>query len=205
MPLTNPGGQPFPAPGGSSVSFGLVPDDSTPAAYVESEPENSTIFVDYMIMNRYEKDRHVYMMPLTSTTGFLGSSAAFVQLAAPTLLWIADWTACKYGNCPDIPDPNTANTGWVLLDEFYEPAMITVGADGVTPLYRISGTYVYGHVNPSDLTVNNINFARPPWLENSFTRTIPAGKLRKSLIDTLGLNDVFGTGQASKVTARTRF
>lgn len=143
----------------------------------------SNIFTDYVITNRFEKDYHRYMMGITSPNGFQGNRAAFVQLASPTLLWIADWTVARYNEQPPIPDPESADPNWILLDEHPELFLLTVSPDGATPRYRISGTYVYGHTNPSVQTVNDVNFPRPPFLADSFDRTMPTNYLEQNLID----------------------
>jgi len=154
------------------------------------------IFTDYMIQSYYEADQHVYMIPLAGTLPapvrgesvlstqpraqpFPGSdtltstqqrpSTAFVQLAAPTLLWIVDWTAQRLGSPPITPSPEPEDPNWVLLDEHYNPTMITVAVDGRTPLYRLTGTFVYGHRHATD-TVNHLRFPRPPWLQDTFVR-----------------------------------
>lgn len=152
--------------------------------------DSQVIFTDYLIRSRFEKDRQIYMLPVTrqrvspGTRRRLGGSAAFVQLAEPTLLWIVDWTASRTKEPPPIPDPrpSSANDRWILLDEVYEPASLTLGPDGVTPLYRISGTYVYGHPSPDDLTINNIGFPRPPWMANDFGRTLTPDDLEQNLL-----------------------
>ena len=146
-----------------------------------------SIYTDYMITNRYEFDKHVYMLGITSPTGFEGDSAAFVQLAAPTLLWIADWTAARFNKQPDIPSSSllinsSQGVHWTLLDEHIEPVMLTIGADATTPLYRISGTYVYGCRNPNPLLVRNIRFPRPPWLKDIPNRNMPLDYLETNLI-----------------------
>ena len=60
--------------------------------------------------------------------------------------------------------------------------MITVGADATTPLYRISGTYVYGCRNPDPTLVRNIRFPRPPWLRDIPNRNMPFDSLEVNLI-----------------------
>jgi len=147
------------------------------------------IFTDYKIVNRYENDRHIYMLPISSPGGFSSSQgtaqAAFVQLASPTLLWICDWTAARFNSQPQIPDTNIMDKRWILLDVHYEPAMVTVAADGYTTLYRISGTYVYGCTEPNDIPVNDLVFPRPPWLTDSFLngRDMPDTTLIGNLIE----------------------
>jgi len=169
----------------NNVEASIVIEDIQPdgysAAYI---PEDSaiTVYTDYMIHNRFEKDRHICMLPVASPDGFNGNLAAFVQLASPTLLWIADWTACKFGESPEIPAPDESDPNWVLMDEHIEPSMLTLDGTGEVPLYRISGVYVYGKLNPSVTTVDDCGYPRPPWMENIFPRDVPEDTLIDDLL-----------------------
>lgn len=166
----------------------LNPDDML-AKYQDLSPDQS-IFIDYDIQSRYEGDRHIYMMGLSSPEGAAQNdrSAAFVQLASPTLLWIVDWSVAKWAEAPEYPNsfPNPAGP-WVLLDEHYEPTMLMLATDGVTALYRISGTYVYGHKNPDPLDLSShVQFSRPAWMLDTFDRSLPTSKKTPDLF---GLED----------------
>lgn len=162
---------------------GNVTDFGLSTKYIPADDDGAAIYTDYIVNNRFEKDRGIYMNGVTSPLPFQGASVAFVQLHAPTLLWICDWTACRFNASPLIPNSINSDTDWVLLDEHYEPSMIVTAVDGTTPLYRISGTYVYGKQNPNSTTVNDIQYARPPWLEDAFTRIVPATSLTNGLVD----------------------
>ena len=144
-------------------------------------------FTDTTIVNRYEKDHQKAMLPIASSTPFNNATVAFVTTASPTLLWICDWTIASFRSQPSVPSPTPNDSNWVLMDDHWEPHKITTAADGITPLYRISGTYVYGHKNPDADTVNNIIFPRPPWLQDSFDRSMPSSKLMKGLTEGLGV------------------
>lgn len=137
------------------------------------------IYTDYAVVNRYEFDHGIYMMGVTSPGGFQGNSAAFVQLKAETLLWIADWTARKNGEMPGIPSFQQTDPNVVLLDTHFEPSMTEVMADGVTVVYRISGSYVYGFKNPN---IANMFHGRPPWLVNSVDMTVKSENFEPGII-----------------------
>lgn len=164
-----------------------IPFDDLGAQFI---PSPNSVWADYVINNRYEEDKHTYMMGVTSPTGFQQGSSnnttnatvSFVQLASPTLLWIADWTVARFNEKPKIPNYDIGG-GWVLLDKHIEPGMLTVSADGATVLYRISGTYFFGHKNPSSKIQNDINFSRPPWLDDFVDRTVPDTMFEFNLID----------------------
>lgn len=165
----------------TTIAFAPIPWTSSDAKFTTQNSDGT--WTDYMINGRYERDNCTYMLGITSPVGFQGKSVAFCQLASPTLLWIVDFTACKFATDPEIPDPVPSDNRWVILDAFFEPAMITVSADGVTPLKRITGTYIYGHQQPAANMLQNISYSRPPWLEDTFSRTIPASSLMKRLSD----------------------
>lgn len=161
--------------------FSISPVEATDqlGSYIPSRG----MFPSYFIENKYDNDQHTYMMGITSTVGnFSRNSAAFVQLAKPTLLWTADWTVCKWGEQPEIPDPYSVGSQWVLLDIGGELAMITISPDGVTPLYRISGTYLFGIRTVGNNAFASMAFPVPPWLAGSFPRTIPLERLKSGLL-----------------------
>ena len=64
-----------------------------------------------------------------------------------------------------------------------EARMVTVGPDGVTPLYRISGTYVYGCTDPSDDVFSDVVYPRPPWLIDAFDRFVQFGQFEEHIIN----------------------
>ena len=162
------------------VNFGEVLFDDSQTFYKSSD---DGIYVDYAINSRYVKDRHTYCAGITSPNGFKGKSVAMFQLASPTLPWVVEWTASKAGEEPDIPNPDQGNTNWVLLDDDFTPTMLVTGPDGNTPLYRISGRYVYAHVSPPDQTINAVSFPKPPWMQDGLLRVIPASRLKKGIIN----------------------
>lgn len=156
------------------------------AKYIPSA--QPAIYIDYIARNRYEGDYHRYMMGITSPGGFQGKSVAFCQLAAKTLLWVSDWTALREGYPPDIPDPESKNENWILLDVIPETGTPTLKPDGATVLYRISGTYVYGCVNPNANIYKDVVFCVPPWMDVSkgVIRQMPDGSIKQGIINTLG-------------------
>ncbi len=158
----------------TQVIIGQVEIDSQDAKFKASE---SVGLNDYKAISRYESDRHTYMMGITSPNGFQGNNVAFVRLAAPTLLWIIDWTASWFGKTPPIPDPEKVDGGWVLLDDHYETFIIGIAPNGESPLYRMNGTYVYGHKTPNSKPVLNVSYPKPPHFQDAFLRTISLASL----------------------------
>lgn len=168
------------------VIVDAIDPDAQNAKWVAGSSAESSIWNDYMINNRFEEDPHRYMMGITSPNGFKGTSVAFVQLAAKTLLWIADWTVMRTGAKPIIPSKIPSDPEWVFLDAHYEPGMVELMPDGETAKYRLSGIYVFGHKNPSDNILANMYFSRPPWLQDVFDRTVTTSMEEKNVIDTSG-------------------
>ena len=185
--------------GGGGIFAGekFIRENDSDAEFIGKPDE---IYTDYEVRSFYEKDRHIYMMPVTSPeeTQALDGTVAFVQLAMPTLLWITDWTAARTQTQPDIPDPRlilaiglghkgllvaTPDKNWVLLDDHYEAANFTMLTDGVTPLWRMSGIYVYGHRKPALLTIDNVTVPRVPYVENFVKRRVVSTSLKHNIID----------------------
>jgi len=195
-----------------SVGTGPVTPNGDSGKYDTSKTRNPGIWTDCQIINRYESDRRIYMMSLCfprpggerilstagagvsqhstatiSNTSSSKPSVAFVQLGSPTLLWICDWTVCRTSAKPIAPDPDPGDSNWVLLDEWIEPVKIVVLDDAQTPVYRLSGTYFYGHTNPSANPIDNMNFPRPPWLQNAFSRNITKDMFDSGLSNDSGI------------------
>jgi hypothetical protein len=169
-----------------TITVGTFEDNTN---YVGPPEDSGEVFIDIMTHNRYEGDTHRYMLGCSSPDGFQGASVAFVQLCAPTLLWICDWTVCQANtDDPKIPDPFSVGEQWVLLDLHLEPAMLGLSPDGISVIRRISGTYVFGHKNPGNFSsYTNSPFTiaqwpRPTWLADTFNRTILASSLESQLI-----------------------
>lgn len=203
-----PEGSPYPPGlGGATITsiIGSIDPSDYDAKFIEDGSQN--VYLDYRIESKYEKDYHAYMMPTAkwqplepkvkkkegatiSASYAQDPTVSFVQMAAPTLLWIVDWSCSRINEKPKIPNSTLAyNYGWILLAEHYEPAMMRIAADGVAPVWRISGTYVYGHVNPSLVCTDDIIFTRPPWLEDFVERNFPRELVVNGLIDLFSDNN----------------
>lgn len=186
LPFTSNNPQTPTQPNAAALSVTIAPvlPDGAPAkGYVDPDPgDDISIFTDYQAVNRFERDYHRYMMPIASPQGFQGKSAAFVQLAAETVLWISDWTAARFHKQPLIPDPDTGSADFELLDVQLETSMLMIGPDGDTPLYRISGVYVYGKRQSGASPLDGVSYPRPPWLQDIFDRSQPSVTLVKGLI-----------------------
>ena len=164
----------------AKITVGNVSLPTGGGKYTQPSSDN-TVVADTKIFSRYEKDRGVYAAGISSPDGFKGDSVAFFQLFSPVLLWIVDWTSCKVGAKPEVPDPTSKDSNWILLDENWEPSMMSLMPDGETPIFRLSGTFVYGCRNPKAKTNQNVTFPRPPWIQDSFDRKIEDSLLLQGL------------------------
>lgn len=169
------------------------------SASLYDKGNDQDVITDFRIHSRYERDYHRYLMGVTSTVGFLGSSAAIVQLAAPTLLWVVDWTGCRFLQKAMLPDPTTVGSVWTLLDAMLEPAAIILAPNGTTPLFRLTGTYVFGCTNPGANFFDNVVYPVVPWFNStgiSSLRTISVSDLDSTLLSTVASSV---TGQTSNL------
>lgn len=200
MPDGAVGGIPLPGPpqGGGGGGGGAGPLTTeplqagsqpyiNPAIYDDlslyNQEDSESVITDFEIHHHYERDLHLYMMGIASPQGFQGNRAAFVQLASPTLMWIADWTGARFLEKPMVPDPISVSSEWVLMDVWMNPAQIVIGQDGTTPLFRLTGTYIFGHQNPGPNFYSNVSFPVAPWFTSTgfvSLRSINAGDLDKT-------------------------
>lgn len=157
----------------------------------------SAVWTDYYIQCRLEKDYHRFVLGVCSPKGLLGlsqgPSVAIVQLTAPTVVWVADWTAARSLSKPKVPSPGQISAGtdanWVILDERLEPGMVAAEPNGTTPMYRINGTYVYGALKPDVYLNRDAVFPLPPWLDKSaFDREVSDDMFEQGLINTTNFN-----------------
>lgn len=159
-------------------------DNNQDGKYVSVDEHG--IQTDYLINNHYEQDRHTYMAGVTSPGGFLGAGAAFFRLALPTLLWVSDWTARRVGDKPKIARPESTSGRWVLLHAMATPAQLDLMGDGNSPVYRVTGTYVYGLILPNDNLWFDAEIPRPPHIQDVFPRLFSENDFRPNIIDVVG-------------------
>jgi len=175
----NPAAEPQTNVTAATVTIGEVPIEDQNAKVVEN---SDGVDVEYLVRSRYEFDGRRHMLGISSPGGFLNKSVAFVQLSAPTLLWLASWTAARIGRPPDVPDPVSQDPNWVLLDVIPEVPQMVLARDGVSAWYRISATYVYGHQAPGSNVFALMQFPKPPWIDGSVPRVIPADAIKPDIL-----------------------
>lgn len=166
----------------ATITVGEIPPEGSDTGFQTSSP-----FIDYFVQNSYEGYEETFQLPIASPKGFQGRTCSFVQVAAPILKWICDWTAkSTNGSPPPAPPMQAADPNWVLLTRELEPAMVEEMADGESAVYRLSGRYVYGHKNPPKAINQVACFARPPWISPSLDRTVPDSVFEPGIADLSG-------------------
>lgn len=170
-------------PPAGNVQIGVLEPTDNNANFEDIITEDLPgVWVDYDISNRYEWNPSIYMNGVTSPNGFQGTSVSFVQLAAPTLLLISDWTASRLGYKPTSPSV-TPPDDWVLMAVFPETAPSNVMPDGETPVYRISGTYVFAHKNPSASNpFAQVSFPKLPYVQDKYSRRLNVEEMKTNII-----------------------
>ena len=179
------------------IEFGTIAEagGELDEAALYKDGDSPGIFTDYIVRTTLEDDRHIYMMGQTSPEKFQGKTVGFVQLASHTILKIVDWTACKALSKPKIPDPTPSNDDWILLDVIPETYGLSVTADGTTPVFRISGVYVYGHTNPPDSVFDLLEWPSPPWLDsNGIDRSVSKNLFDSTIVDSQAARANAGNG-----------
>ncbi len=168
----------------ATVVTGDVPFDGSQPV---SKDGDGAPYADCTSVNRYDVDKQIFMLPVSSPDGFNGDTAAFVQLAAPTEIWMHDWTVARLEGRPNVPDPTPEDPNWVFLRATPELHVIGLAPGSESPLYRISGTYVYGRKTAPDSFYQTVVYPVQQAVEkDAFPRTVTANQLEKGLSDVTG-------------------
>lgn len=113
-----------------------------------------------------------------------------MKLSTSTEVLVCTWTGCQWNDVPNAPDPESLSSNWVLLDDWWEAVTIITASDGTTPLYRLSGVFIYGCLDPNILTWQDVEFPLAPWLDPSKfpVRFVSQADLLKTIITTSPAN-----------------
>lgn len=156
------------------AEFNVSPDDHFAKFLNEqiTDRDPSDFIADYLIRNYYVGDKHVYMSSLTvadedsESSTLDGDTVAFCQIANASLIWVCEWTACKVGSKPQIPSVDPDDPNFILLDEHYEVPEAPLIANGFDQIWRISGTFWFGHRKPSSNLMKHVRWPLPPWVRD---------------------------------------
>ena len=165
-------------------------DNVTSDGKFATPPDNGSVYPTYKVRHRYEGDPHIYMLGTTAdpTASPYSDPVAFVQLSQETRLWICEWSATRWGEKPKMPDYRIADTGWVFMKAIFQPEQTLVGADGVSVVYKVSGTYIYGRRRPSPLITSEMTFPVPPFFDGitNTERSFSADMFQQGIIQPPG-------------------
>jgi hypothetical protein len=172
--------------GGYTLSTNPGSQDEAPPSYTNEQAQyrnlGAGVWDDCRIINRFEDDSCKYMLGITSANRYRGKTASVCQLAIPTLLWISDWTVSRKGNPPSIPNPQSQDPNWELMDAISEANETQLLGDGVSKSYRISGTYIYASTDRAFNLTDYLVFPIPPWLNSTDARRITSSYVLDDLL-----------------------
>lgn len=121
------------------------------------------MYDDYPVRSRYVTDMGVIQLPVTSSDPNV--TAVFIQMHAPIAKRIVDMDVSSTGSRPQLPqDPALTDSNQVLLSSELAPDAMNLSGDGITPTWRMRGSYEIGFVNRNNASVTA---AVPPWLSLS--------------------------------------
>ena len=138
----------------SGVSVGIAYPDRQRTKY-SREHTSRGAFTDYSVNTRYETETGVHMTPVTGPpdNGDYVSpqrqgevpDARFLTLHLPATRRIVEWEAERVGSKPLLPAPKSSDPNLVLIEMPHVTASaLHLAPDGITPVWRASGRYVYG-------------------------------------------------------------
>jgi hypothetical protein len=105
----------------------------------------------YEIENEYTEDAGVRQLPGTGS-GASAAHSAFVTVHGGMMQLVCTFACKRQGKPPILPQKEPADSNYVYLGSSLTPAGLEIGADGVSPVYTVSGVYRYGVVDPDTVT-----------------------------------------------------
>ena len=102
-------------------------------------------YTDYRITTQYDDVATVIQVPVA---GPPGTPSAILTLGGGMSSAMVSWTAESYGKPPTMPHPDHSDDNYTYMQGQILGENVVVGIDGVTPIYRVSGTYKYALKRP---------------------------------------------------------
>jgi hypothetical protein len=172
-----------PAPPTSQIELliGQIDYDGIPEGYAFGTDDATEVaYGDFQMRNHFEKDGLTFAGSNTSPVPFGGSLISVIRVGAPRIIWVCEWTSCRMALEPQVPDPASQPPGWTLLDVHVTAAHVSMGPNGIDPVYRVSGVYVYVKGIAADDVFDDVTYAKAPWVrEGAFSRRVSASRVRK--------------------------
>lgn len=114
------------------------------------------MYTDYSQNISYSIDYNTLHMPIVGST-----LSSFATVAKPKVTKTVIWAAEKWGVQPTMPDPKPGPNE-VLLNKEIFPHTPALAPDATTPIYRVTGRYIYAIKDSSKLT--SFGFGQMPML-----------------------------------------
>ena len=114
--------------------------------------------------------------PTQSPTGTSCQTLVVLQLFQSYTILEVKWSIERYGCMVEAPSPIPVLQGYTLLRMIQSPVNMDLLPDTYTPVYKMSGSYVYA-VSCPVLELDPLPFAIPPWVNmppSEFTEILPA-------------------------------
>ncbi len=128
------------------ASIGFVGVLADPLAEEDSSADGR-VWTSVELRPRYHKG----MGRIPRTEQRLGGLTRVIQVSAPSVRHVVEWSAERVGAPPEVPPEEHPDPNFTLLDSHWVPGVVDIGADGVTPIFTASGRYEYAVVDPSKL------------------------------------------------------
>lgn len=129
--------------------------DLTP---VQRQASLDGFYTDYRIHMQYIRDEGVTPRTEMREDGH----THYLKTRAKSLRLRVKWTAERVGGKPVIPTTETGDKNVVVCGRTrWDPGTLDVREDGVTPVFRSSGVYTFGFIDPKKADLGG---AVPPWV-----------------------------------------
>ncbi len=171
----------------TNIKVAKVPRLPTKPTHVAAPSDG--VYTDYYVEQSYETDYHTIQMPVASS---LVNTASFAILAAPTMKRVVKWSAEKTSTMPLLPFADSSNSNEVLLFSQIIPAAPGLMANAFDYIWRISGTYVYGIIDPSKVQMSG--GVLPYQDTNYFATVVSQAQFIHGISDPPGILGFLSTG-----------
>lgn len=158
-------------PSGEATDTGLtvrsittLPED---ASNFNTSEVSTGVYTFYEMEIDYQQNAQILQLPYMDTSL---TACSFVPVSQATLRKIVSYKAERWGQQPTLPNNLTTDPNLVLLYWNSAPQNIDLAPDGQTYIYRQTGTYIYGVIDP---TQEQFLPAVAPYIAAQFTSTTP--------------------------------
>ena len=176
----------------ATVVSGLEPDDAdglyadlaaAGAAGAGAAAPGVGFYEHYTLTSTYRHDSGAVALPSTRP----GEPKAVVRLHNPSMDLVVEFSAARVGGPPAVPDPTEAGPDVVYRRGSVSAGHIELAADGVTPVYTVSGLYEFEVLDPCAVS---ITAPVPPYLDGQI------GGEARIAVGVAGAGLLFGPGAA---------